>query len=264
MPVFHDLRLAVNLQRQAERPGRRQPATCRARDRAPRRDPDHGRGDAGLPAQPPVPAALLARTCWRRSPTSPGRRLLRRRRPLHSRRCVGGLGIFNSSRPPQPRPALPRRPDVSTATAPSASTQLQRLPPLPGRRHHSRRRQQPVLAFAGRRASSAGHGRPASPADCNRQRRAPGPMRRIALICAGRAAGGAADRPARDRLERPSGHLQGPGDLRQRLLRRPRRGGPGRRGERSALSSPSTSPATTRSPATRAGPTPSRARPWWS
>ena len=79
----------------------------------------------------------------------------------------------------------------------------QHPPPLPGRRDPGRRQQQSVLlAFARRRLP-----RPAVRCPREPDRLQLGPdgaraMRRVALIVAGLLVGGAADRPARDRLER--------------------------------------------------------------
>ena len=94
VPVFNDLAPAVNLKGKSNDladADRRPHCPPEARRR---RDPDHGQGVAGLPAEPAVPPPIHAGSDGGGRPPQPGRGLLRRRRPLPAGAPVG-IGVFS-------------------------------------------------------------------------------------------------------------------------------------------------------------------------
>ena len=233
------------------------PATCPPlQKRARRRGPDHGRRRCrtrrtNLAFLRPY----IARPDGGDRPPQPGRRLLRRRRPLRARPAGRDRASSNS----------PAAATNFTFTAPSAARRLQRLRRL--RQHATttssaaaraapprRRRQQPVLRRR-RRLLGPPNGAPATPADCDAaqtwcpgheadRRSSAAGLLLAALLIALPAIGSNGD----GGTYKVRGHTSttAPSSCPAR-----RSGSPARR---SARSSRSTSPATTRSPATRAGP----------
>ena len=175
VPVFRDLRRAT------DRRGKSNDLADAAADLAPlesraqRCHPGGGRGDAAGRSRAQVPPAVLAGHLQRGRRPQPSRRLLRRRRPLCPRgpRRAGDLQLHRR------RPATSTRSPLTTSSATTARRhKLQGLPPLPGRRQPApARRQQPVPRR--RRAHQ-----PGAPRRLHRDRRAPRAMRRILVIAA--------------------------------------------------------------------------------